>query len=227
MDKFEKNTMRKERYRLHILAAMILSLVVVNALILFWPQIENSTEGVVFDVRGQEVINIEEIQQTRQEKRKPAPPIPAPPIIMPDDLVLDDMEIEIEDASLIIDDPGTDTEIIEGTNQGANVAARADKGPSPVRIATPQYPREAKRRNIRAEVVIEVLVDERGRVKEARIIKRFLLDKNNAEREPVSLVGYGIEEAALAAARKHIFSPARQNNKRVSSYTILKFQFGV
>ena len=43
------------------------------------------------------------------------------------------------------------------------------------------------------------LVDERGRVSKARVLERFVLGKDE-EKEPVSLLGYGLEESAIAAA---------------------------
>ena len=69
---------------------------------------------------------MEDIQQTKQEKRKPSPPVPAPPVIMPDDIVLDEMELEVVDTALTLDDPGTDTEVEEGAAEGESVAVQAD-----------------------------------------------------------------------------------------------------
>lgn len=210
-----------------MLMALIVSLVVVNGAIRWWPGLNEDSEARIFDSRGQETIQAEEIQQTRQEKRKPAPPVPAPPVIMPDDVVLDDLEIETVDTAITLDDPGTDTENVEGTEVGSDQASRADSEPSPVRIAVGDYPREAERKKIKAEIVVEVLVNERGRVDTARIIEKFLLGKDQLEREKVTEVGYGLEESAIDAAKRYIFSPARQNNKRVASYTTLTFRFGV
>jgi len=227
LDKFDKNTRRKERYPLHFLATLTLSLLLVNGAFMFWPSPDTSSEGIVFDTRGQEIIQAEEIQQTRQEQRKPAPPIPAPPVVVPDDVVLDDVELEIADTSLLIDEAGTDEEVVDGTLTGNETAARADRSPSPVRIAHPIIPREAERRNIRAIIVVEVLIDERGRVLNSRISERYLVNKDASEREPVQMIGYGIEEAVLAAAEKHTFRPAIQDGKRVQSYTTLTFRIGV
>jgi protein TonB len=228
LTKFEKNIKRRERYVVHVMLTTVLSLLVVTGALLYWPAPqEDENKGLVFDARGQEVIQIEEIQQTLQEKKKPAPQIPAPPIIMPDDVVLDDLELEVVDTALTLEDPGTDTEVVKGAAEGNAIAARADSGPSPVRITVGEYTREAERKKVKAEIVVEVLVNERGRVDTARIVERFLLSKDQSEREAVAEVGYGLEESALDAAKRYIFSPARENNKRVSSYTTLTFRFGV
>ena len=212
---------------MHILVTTALSLLLANGFVLYWPESTDDPSSLVFDSRGQEVIQMEEIQQTKQEKRKPAPPVPAPPNIMPDDTILDELELEIVDTALTLDEPGLDTEVVEGTTEGNDVAVRADKGPSPVRIAVGEYTREAERKNVKAEIVVEVLVNERGRVDEARVVDRFLLNKDQTTRDPVSLVGYGLENSALEAAKRYVFSPARENNKRVASYTLLTFRFGI
>lgn len=208
------------------MATLVLSLVVVNAVIQFWPMPEVDYSGMTFDTRGQEVIEIEEIQQTQQEKRTPPPPVPAPPVVVPDDVVLDDIELEISDVALDMNDGGAESEAVEGTETGNDNPARADRSPSPVRIATPEYPREADRRNIRAEVVVEVLVDERGRVEKTRIVERYLLSKDGTQKEAVPQIGYGIEESALSAAERHTFRPAIQGGQRVKSYSTLTFRFG-
>ncbi|MDA0875086.1 MAG: TonB family protein [Bacteroidetes bacterium] len=227
LDKFQKNTVRRERYLLHFMATLVLSLLLVNAVIRFWPTPEEDFSGMTFDTRGQETIQVEEIQQTQQEKRTPPPPVPAPPVVVPDDVVLDDIELEIADVALDMNEGGLETEAVEGIETGNDNPARADRSPSPVRIATPDYPREADRRNIRAEVVVEVLVDERGRVENARIVERYLLNKDGSEKEAVQQIGYGIEESALSAAERHTFRPAIQGGQRVKSYSTLTFRIGI
>lgn len=198
-----------------------------NAAILFWPTPPAEDVALVFDSRGQEVIQVEEIQQSRQEKSRPSPPIPAPPIILPNEFVLDEVELEIADVSLSFDSPGKDTEDVKGTTTGASVASRADSSPSPVRIAVGEYTKEAERRKIKAEIVVEVMVNEAGKVGEARVIERYLLNKDMTERSLVNIVGFGLEDSAVEAAKRYLFSPAWKNNKRVASYTTLTFRFGV
>ncbi len=142
--------------------------------------------------------------------------------------MLDDIELEIADVALDINEAGTDDDHEEGAETGDNpVAARAARSPSPVRIATPEYPREADRRNIRAEVVVEVLVDIRGRVVDTRVVERYLLNKDGTEKEAVAEIGYGIEEAVISAAERHTFRPAIQAGQRVQSYSILTFRVGL
>ena len=75
--------------------------------------------------------------------------------------------------------------------------------------------------------MIEVLVDEKGKVQEAKIVQRYVYSKNKKEKKSVAILGYGLEESALSAAQRWTFRPARQNGYPVQSYTTLTFSFGV
>ena len=65
------------------------------------------------------------------------------------------------------------------------------------------------------------------RSESARIVERYLLNRDGSEREAVSEIGYGIEESALAASQRHTFRPAIQGGQRVKSYSTLTFRIGV
>lgn len=228
LDLRTKNSIRDQEYPRRALACMVGSLFLVLAFIRWWPLPgPDLPADINYDVRGQEVITMEEITQTRQEAKKPPPPPPIPPVVVPDDVILDDVEFEVADHFLAIEDTGEDVEETDGATVGSNLSFRADSGPRPVRIIEPKYTREARRRNIRAEVVIEVLVDERGGVSEVKVIGRFLLNKDATKREAVASVGYGLEEAAETAALQYIFRPAQEGGIAVRSYTTLTFSFGV
>lgn len=211
-----------------MLAMLVLALLLVIAAFRFWPSPSGEIdESMVFDVRGQELVQIEEILQTRQQEKKPPPPAPLPPIVVPDETQLDEVVIELSDETLAVEDPGDDAEQQEGNTTGEQFSARADRGPRAVWIVEPEYTRAADRRNVRAEIVVEVLVSRTGRVDETRILDRFLIDKDQTERDPVERVGYGLEEAALDAAKRWRFEPAIEQGQRVQSYTTLTFVFGV
>ena len=73
-----------------------------------------------------------------------------------------------------------------------------------------------------------MLVDEKGRVEASKVLERFLLgNKKDDPKQPVNLLGYGLEEAALSAAGRWLFRPARKNGTPVRSYHALTFRFGV
>lgn len=70
----------------------------------------------------------------------------------------------------------------------------------------PQYPREARDRNIEGAVRVEILIDRQGAVRDAKVIQGL---------------GYGTEEAALEAAKRLRFKPAEASGQAVA----VKIQF--
>ena len=66
------------------------------------------------------------------------------------------------------------------------------KKPRPISIAQPAYTAEARSANIAGKVRVEITVDETGKVTKVRVLEGL---------------GYGLDEAALAAARAATFEP--------------------
>ncbi len=188
---------------------------------------EEVAAPVTFHTNGQELIAIEEIQPTRQTNRPPPPPPPVIPYVVPDDIVIEN-EIEYEDAFLTLEEYGVEEEgVSDPAPAGVSGGAVAPEvGPKPLRFVEPEYTREARRKNVKAEVVVEVLVDARGRVQTAKIIERYIYIKDK-NKTTVEMLEYGLEESALSAAERWTFRPARQNGQPVESYTTLTFSFGV
>jgi protein TonB len=195
----------------------------------FWPMPSNTVADIVYDARSQELIQIEEIQPTQQRQSRPPPPAPLTPVIVPDDMILDEIEIELTD-ELVTASTGDDNQQEE---EGADVpvtggSTQPDAGPRAFRVVHPKYTDEAKRRSVKAEVVVEVLVNKSGRVESAEVVERFLLKgRDNEEREIVAALGYGLEDAAIDAAQQWMFRPARENGQRVNSLTRFTLRFGI
>lgn len=212
-----------------MLACTAVSLLVALGAVHLWPRPSSEADERRARLSPEaEAIQLEEVLPTRQANAAPAPPAPPIPIVVPDESVLEEPNLDFSDNLLPIEVPGPD--LLAG-DEAAN-ASSSDRtgptfGPKTVRFVEPEYTREARRRRIRAELVVRVLVDEQGRVAEATIIERFLLDRDGLSRTPVGMLGYGLEEAALSAADRWMFRPARENGKPVASHTELTFTFGV
>lgn len=208
---------------------VVLALLLAISAFEFWPMSTDSVADIVYDARSQELIQIEDIQPTQQKQSRPPPPAPLPPVIVPDDVILDEIEIELTD-ELVTADTGEDNQQEE---EGTDVpvsggSTQPDAGPRAFRVVHPKYTDEAKRRSVRAEVVVEVLVNKSGKVESAAVVERFLLGgRDNDEREMVAVLGYGLEEAAIAAAQQWMFRPARENGRRVNSLTRFTLRFGI
>lgn len=226
MSRIDLHAEELRAYPVRMAWAVVASLLLAIAAFRWWPAPATDSGPVVFDTRARDVISVEEIQPTRQQQNRPPPPAPVPPVVVPDDVDLPDVELELTDA-MPVDLP------VENARPGipappSSGRVQPDAGPRPVRIVEPEYTEEARRRKIRAEVLVEVLVNVRGRVAEARITERWIVKGDEeSDRERVAALGYGLEEAVVSAAREWMFRPARQEGRPVESWTTLTFTFGL
>lgn len=216
-------------YRIRILTCIAASLLVALGAVHLWPHSESKRDGgSALRSQQHETIQLEDILPTRQALAVPAPPAPPIPVVVPDEFVLEDAELDFSENLLPIEEPGQDALSGDDASDATSTSEPGQTvGPKTVRFVEPEYTREARRRRVRAELVVRVLVDEQGRVAEATIVERFLLDGDGLSRTPVVAVGYGLEEAALSAADRWMFRPARKNGHPVASHTELTFTFGV
>ena len=72
--------------------------------------------------------------------------------------------------------------------------------PKLLKFASAPYPEEAQEKGIQADVILELTIDQEGKVTEAKSV------------EPV---GNGFDEAAEAAALKFVFEPATKDGKPI------------
>lgn len=105
--------------------------------------------------------------------------------------------------------PPQETEVREGDLVGPGPGVTA---PVLVRFDKPSYPPLARRMKVEGDVVVSLLVDETGRVLEARLIQGV--------RE-----GVGLHQVALDSARRARYRPATKNGVRVKMWTTLKIPF--
>ena len=107
-------------------------------------------------------------------------------------------------------------------------SAAPEIGARQLRIPEPNYTEAARSGDVRAQVEMEVTIAPSGRVKDARILRRVLLSSEDGSgtKRTVEALGYGLEEAALDAARRTLFRPARAGGKAVQSRKTLTLTFG-
>lgn len=205
------------------LAATLLLLI---GLVRLWPAGPADATPRLYSSRGDEAIQINEIQPTSHaQQRTPPPPAPLPPIVRPNDELIEEEPLDFTDSDLPIEEPDTDDQQQEGIAD-ASAGSQPDTNARLLRYVEPDYTRAAREDNVRARVVVEVNVDAQGRVQSATILKRMLLDEDGTPTRVVSRLGYGLEEAALTAAQQCLFRPARADGQPVATRTTLTISFG-
>jgi protein TonB len=108
--------------------------------------------------------------------------------------------------------PVATTHTVEKLAPAQGAAACTDPVVRPKRKVpvAPKYTMQARQAEIEGVVRVEVTVDESGRVIHARVLAGL---------------GYGLDEAALEAAKATVFDPAMQCGKPVVGTAILPFRF--
>ena len=231
-------------YRRRLLACGTGVLLLANMAVMIWPASSgHSPEAEPTRIRAHEVIRISDVIPTRQDAaphdagEAPQPVISTPPtpviptITIPDASTVEEPEpppvplfaIETGPAAGSGDEaanpPGA-----TGNEADTVVATGILVPPRPLRLVEPEYSREARRKRVKAEIKIEVLVDTSGHVRQTKVLERYLRTSSGKER--VALLGHGLEEAALSAAERWHFHPARKDGRPVEYSYVLSMKLG-
>ena len=195
----------KLKYRRVFEICMIISLAFLIIAFKFFPKVEK--EQVVLD-GPQELVEVEDVEHTKQEAAPPPPPKPPIPIEAPTDDVLED--IEISDTELDVEAevtaPPPPPEVEEEEEEEPAFFVAVEDMPEPIGgIAKIQsqivYPEIAKRAGVQGRVFVKAYVNKNGDVHKVELIKG---------------IGAGCDEAALEAVRKTKFKPGKQRGKPVN-----------
>ena len=171
---------------------------------LVFPRVVNRVE---LDEEVQIIIEQIDIPQTEQFDRPPPPARPSVPVEsesedIADDVTLDEFNLDDFDAW---DAPPPPPE-------GPWVKfIPYDDPPVPLSPIRPKYPEIAQEAGIEGTVVVQVFVDEKGRVKDTVILK--------------GIPNTGLDEAATTAIRKVRFRPAKQRERAVGVWISIPVNF--
>jgi protein TonB len=171
---------------------------------LVFPRVVNRVE---LDEEVQIIIEQIDIPQTEQFDRPPPPARPSVPVEsesedIADDVTLDEFNLDDFDAW---DAPPPPPE-------GPRVKfIPYDDPPVPLSPIRPKYPEIAQEAGIEGTVVVQVFVDDKGRVKDTVILK--------------GIPNTGLDEAATSAIRKVRFRPAKQRERAVGVWISIPVNF--
>ena len=193
----------RAQYKRVIELSLIVSLVVLIVSFKYFPNVKEEKQVV----QGpQELINMEDIQQTRQENRPPPPPKPPIPIEAPSEDVLQDIEIQSTELDVNADvAPPPPPKEEKKTEEEPQYFVAVEDMPEPIGgIAAIQskivYPEIAKRAGVEGKVYVKAFVDESGNVTKVEVQKG---------------IGAGCDEAAMKAVKETKFKPGKQRGKPV------------
>ena len=171
---------------------------------LSFPRIVNKVE---LDEEIQIIIEQIDIPQTEQFDRPPPPARPSVPVESESEDIADD--VTLEEFTL---DEFDAWDAPPPPPEGPRVKfIPYDDPPVPLRPIKPKYPEIAQEAGIEGTVVVQVFVDERGRVKETVILK--------------GIPNTGLDEAATQAIRLVRFKPARQRERAVGVWISIPVNF--
>lgn len=167
----------------------------------------------------QELVSIEEIQQTTQEIKPPPPPRPMVPVAVPDDEILEDEDLDL-DVSLELDEAITDIApppaVVEEEEPAApEVFMIVEqmpqmKGGLASLLQAVKYPRIARENGIEGNVIVQVVIDEEGIPSDPVIVRSA---------SPL------LEGAATEAVMLQRFEPGRQRGRAVKVKIVIPVKF--
>jgi protein TonB len=86
-----------------------------------------------------------------------------------------------------------------------------DRPPRPLRMPRPEYPSEAFVKKVEGTVVLQILIDEHGRVAQARVVRSIPM----------------LDQAALHAVRTWAFIPALRGGQPVATLALAPVSFRI
>lgn len=186
---------------------VLLELGLLTALVIFLVAVKvelrsEAPEEIV--LAEQEIVEMEEIIQTRQVETPPPPPRPPVPVEVPNDEIIEDIDINI-DADLALEGPLNLPPPPPPVEEEEDFFTVVENMPELIGgLAGLQrnitYPEMARKAGIEGRVFLQFIVNERGEVENPRVIRG---------------IGGGCDEEALKAIKKAKFKPGLQRGRPV------------
>ncbi len=209
--KITRQSLQKS-YRITMELGLILSLTI--SLLVVRMDFNPAPEKEVIKVETQEEVFIEEIVQTKQELKAPAPPRPVVPIEVPNDEVIEDEIIDIDaeiDFGDVLDVPPPPRPTNDEEEVEDEIFIIVEQPPVLIGgINAIQkkivYPPIAMKAGIQGKVIVQFVIDKQGNVIDPFIVRG---------------IGGGCDEEAIRAVKEANFKPGMQRGRPVQvRYTL-------
>jgi len=204
---FRNQNLLKKYYFVNIEIGLILSLLIFTVIfrIDFYPE-QEEIEYKVTD----EIVQVEEIEQTRQESAPPPPPRPPVPVEVPNDEILMDEQIDFNtelNFSDRLDVPPPPADKKEKKQEGIEdeIFVVVEQMPELIGgissvMENLQYPEMARMAGIEGRVIVQFIIDEKGNVVDPFVVRG---------------IGGGCDKEAVRAVSQAKFSPGIQRGRPV------------
>jgi len=185
-----------------------LGFIVALSLFIVATQLDFTTEQKEIDItEEQEVVEMEDVTQTKQKEKTPPPPRPQVPVEVPNDEVIAEQDINL-DAEMNMNEP---LEMPPPPKQDEKEEKEEDffvaveqmpelKGSIKDLQQKIKYPPKAEKAGIEGRVTIQFIVDEDGNVEDPHVLRG---------------IGGGCDKEALRVVKTAKFKPGRQRGKAV------------
>jgi protein TonB len=208
--KTDKADLRK-RYTLYVELGLLVAL---GLVILAFKLNLRTAEAMEFAAPEQEIVQIEEVRQTKQETAPPPPPRPPVPVEVPNDELLEDVALDL-DASLDINEPIAELPPPPPA-AGPKEEAKVEEPEPEIFVIVEEmpelmgglasiqskinYPEIAKKAGVEGRVIVQFVVNEQGKVTDPVVVRG---------------IGAGCDEEAIRAVQQAEFKPGKQRGKPV------------
>ena len=193
-------------YTILLEVGLILALLIMTILVRV--NFTSEAEEEVY-VQEQEVVEMEEIVQTKQQETVPPPPRPPVPVAVPNSEIIEDVDINIDaeiDFSSQMDMPAPPPqEEEESAEEEEDFFVLVEEMPELIGGLQAlqkevEYPERALRANIEGRVYVQFIVNEKGEVENPTVIRG---------------IGGGCDEEAIRVVKLAEFKPGMQRGRPV------------
>lgn len=202
--KTEKADIR-QRYPFYMQIGMILAL---GFLITAFRLSLQPEQSFIIEEVQQEIVQMEEIQQTKQIEKPPPPPKPPVPVEVPDDEILEDEDLDL-DVSLELD------EEIVNLPPPPSSGEEEEEEPEIFMIVEDMPELIGGLASIQSKIKYPEIAKKAG--VEGRVFVQFVVNTDGSVIDPVVVrgIGAGCDEEAVRAVSQAKFEPGRQRGKPV------------
>lgn len=208
----------KKLYRSTLMLGCVLSLGTVTALMR--ADLHQAYDGFDVRLREQEIVQIEEVEQTRQEQKAPPPPRPPVPVEVPNDVIFEDIELDLDvtldlDAAVFDIPPPPPAPAQDEVEDEPEIFVVVEQMPTIIggtarMYEVLEYPEIARQAGIEGMVVVQVVIRPDGTPADPIIARSG---------------GDVLDEAAVRAVMQLTFEPGRQRGKAVSVRLAIPIRF--